>query len=448
MSRNGGRTQSNLATRFSSPSPTALVAGTAAVGLAAMVFSRNLRGQITAPANRAHLHSQTNFSSREQGGKHAPLKGLDWFSELFGFAEASYAETKRWLQVVPCDESRVGQCLVSRVNWSEYGIGYFSTPRLDELRSRVNSKSLVGTLTVNNETGDVTEKIADPANLHATFQVASQFNCLEFVGPNVTPEDGITNYKEDRTQGPACSIACGPATVFRNYFARLPAEGNGLSEQFGQTHDRMIDNLSDVSALLGNENKQLYDTRGGYTMADSGQIKKLNKRLESFEEEKDKEKLRSALRVGVHEEVEVTATGWGQKILNRPSQTVTQVFGSACSVGYNRQSSPEQWQKFASIVLEASYDATLCAGLLAAQRHEGRDGSRRVFLTKLGGGVFGNPMEWIVAAMTRACERYKYYNLDVRIVTYAGEIDQLLQLLANNYPQHAGVHSAARAGGS
>lgn len=38
----------------------------------------------------------------------------------------------------------------------------------------------------------------------AWFQVASQFNALEMPSPSVTPEQGVTAYVHDRTQGPAC----------------------------------------------------------------------------------------------------------------------------------------------------------------------------------------------------------------------------------------------------
>ena len=34
-----------------------------------------------------------------------------------------------------------------------------------------------------------------------THKVASQLNCLEFVGPRITPEHGVTGYVNDRTQG-------------------------------------------------------------------------------------------------------------------------------------------------------------------------------------------------------------------------------------------------------
>ena len=58
-----------------------------------------------------------------------------------------------------------------------------------------------------------------PENAGALFQVASQLNLLEMTGPEVTPEDGVTIYQDDRTQGPACAIAAGAATIYRNYFA-------------------------------------------------------------------------------------------------------------------------------------------------------------------------------------------------------------------------------------
>ena len=48
-----------------------------------------------------------------------------------------------------------------------------------------------------------------PENAGALFQVASQLNLLEMTGPEVTPEDGVTIYQDDRTQGPACAIAAG-----------------------------------------------------------------------------------------------------------------------------------------------------------------------------------------------------------------------------------------------
>ena len=38
-------------------------------------------------------------------------------------------------------------------------------------------------------------------------ELASQLNCLEMANPNITPEDGLTMYIRDHTQGPVCAMA-------------------------------------------------------------------------------------------------------------------------------------------------------------------------------------------------------------------------------------------------
>jgi hypothetical protein len=74
--------------------------------------------------------------------------------------------------------------------------------------------------------GDVRQLHCQPEFNRALFQVASQFNLLEMTGPDVTPEHGVTRYAFDRTQGPACAIAAGAATIYRNYFATV-GDGSG-----------------------------------------------------------------------------------------------------------------------------------------------------------------------------------------------------------------------------
>lgn len=94
-------------------------------------------------------------------------------------------------------------------------------------------------LRVRNIAADAYQLHAWPEAKGAVVQVASQFNLLEMPGYDVTPEDGVSDYEHDHTQGPACAIAIGPATIYRNYFA--PVEG-----QIGQTRDRQIDTLADL----------------------------------------------------------------------------------------------------------------------------------------------------------------------------------------------------------
>ena len=66
------------------------------------------------------------------------------------------------------------------------------------------------------------------------------------------------------------------------------------------------------------------------------------------------------------------------------------------------------------LVLEASYEATMCAAILNATRNA----NNRVFLTLLGGGAFGNRTGWIIDAMQRALKRNEDADLDVAIVSY------------------------------
>jgi hypothetical protein len=91
-----------------------------------------------------------------------------------------------------------------------------------------------------------------PEYTGALFQVASQFNLLEMTGPSVTPEDGVTIYQHDRTQGPACAIAAGAAIIYRNYFARV----NGAE---GQTKERQLDGLADLGLSLSKALSQPVD---------------------------------------------------------------------------------------------------------------------------------------------------------------------------------------------
>ena len=69
--------------------------------------------------------------------------------------------------------------------------------------------------------GDARKLQARPKFVGATFQVASQFDLLEMVGPGMTADDGAPRYIGDRTQEPACAIAAGAGTIYRYYFVPL-----------------------------------------------------------------------------------------------------------------------------------------------------------------------------------------------------------------------------------
>jgi hypothetical protein len=127
--------------------------------------------------------------------------------------------------------------------------------------------------------------------------------------------------------------------------------------------------------------------------------------------------LRSKLRIGIHRDVEVTEA----PERNRP--VVSQAFCSALPVKYT--SIPQSpWKLFASLVLEAAYEATMWAALLNAHRGT----SNVVLLTNLGGGAFGNHESWINCAMRRALRMMAAFDLHVKLVSYAAPSKSIMQL--------------------
>eukprot|EP00128_Syssomonas_multiformis_P000582 Colp12_sorted_trinity150504_noHs@30487 len=227
------------------------------------------------------------------------MSGKDWFKVLFGFGES--------LEAIRTNLKFDGNTLTSVVNGATYTVGSFETPSLKELRELGASlrQQFPGKLKVINRCGEISSIHAERANRYSVFQAASQFNCLEFVGPNIKPEDGVTGYVFDKTQGPACSIACGPATVVRNYF--VPISKADGSVQVGQTTRLQIECLRDVSTVVGNKPEGRYfKVQGGYTLATDEGLHKLNDALKNIE----RDDVRQSLRIGVHSDVQVTSTSW------------------------------------------------------------------------------------------------------------------------------------------
>jgi hypothetical protein len=245
--------------------------------------------------------------------------------------------------------------------------------------------------------GDVTQLHRDPANANSVFQVASQFNLLEMVGPEVTPERGVGRYENDRTQGPACAIACGAGTIYRNYF--VPVGG-----QIGQSAKCQVDCLADLGAALGNEDGKLWRMSNGYALPSARGLDDVVKKLSGLSEDA-LDLLREKLRIGVHWDTQVT--------LADTKHSVSQVYGSALPIGYSSLSA-SKWEIFARLVLDASYEATFAAAAL----NFARCGNPNLYLTTIGGGVFGNPHEWIFGAIARACTLFREVPLKVTIVSY------------------------------
>jgi len=300
------------------------------------------------------------------------------------------------------------------VNGKSYGIGELELVSLQTLRERAKSGvGLPGRLKVSIVRGDVREMHQSPENARALFQVASQFNLLEMTSYEVTPEHGVTRYQHDHTQGPACAIAAGAATIYRNYFAPI---GGGQ----GQTRDRQFNALADLgdalSLRLGRPVDALWEMQNGYALCTHTGLDAIATHLATLDPKK-LDNLRGALCIGIHRDIEVTdATGEDRPL-------VSQAFCSALPVAYTRVA-PSHWKAFALLVLQAAYEATMLAAVHNAQR----GASNVVLLTSLGGGAFGNDESWIHDAIWRALKMMSNIEIDVRLVSYGMPSQALLQI--------------------
>ena len=330
-----------------------------------------------------------------------------WFEKLTGITEESPQQVRKNITVS-------GDVMESHVNGKTMICGVLETPSLADLRQRVSSSEFQdGKISVREVVADVQQLHINELNAGSLFQVASQFNLLEMVSSSVTPDRGVGIYEYDRTQGPACAIAAGAGTIYRNYFT--PVDG-----QIGQSAEHQIDCLADIGKALGNSDNHLWEMRNGYALASENGLAEISKRLE-LSCDSDLDELRQLLRIGIQWNTEVTIAD--------SKHTVSQAYCSALPVAYSHQSS-NLWEGFARLILEASYEATICAAILNYLQ----SGNNKLFLTLIGGGVFGNESDWILGAIRRAVDLYKHVNLDVAIVSHGCSNKQVQQLI-NQLPK-------------
>lgn len=320
---------------------------------------------------------------------------MTWFEELTGVQEETPEQVRSDLLI---DKD----CIVCP-NGSRFSFGRLEAPKLSELRSAIaTANTRRGEMSVREVVGDVRELHADSGHANTLFQVASQFNLLEMTGPMVTPESGVGIYEHDHTQGPTCAIACGAGTIYRNYFAPV-IDANG-HPGIGQSEQHQIDCSADLGKLLGNTSGQLWSMQNGYLFPSDQGLKQITTHLREASESQ-LHALGGELRIGLQWNADVT--------LPDAEHRVSQAYCSALPVAYGSQPT-DDWTDFARLILDAAYEATICAGILNASQ----TGARTIFLTLLGGGVFGNRDKWITAAIERAVDKYRNYDLDIVIVSY------------------------------
>lgn len=323
-----------------------------------------------------------------------------WFKQLTGFEEKNPEFVRENLEIRE-------DYFISKINNEKFYFGRLETPTLKDLRdSNILEKTSKAKITVKEIVANVQELHKDIENSNAIFQAASQFNLLEMVSPRITPEMGIDRYENDRTQGPACAIACGAGTIYRNYFVEV---GNKV----GQTSANQIDCLDLIGDALENGKQKLWSMENGYALASQEGLLTINEKLESFSAG-EREELKGKLKIGIQSHTDVT--------ISKEKHKVTQVYCSALPVAYSNVES-EYWEPFARLILEATYEATFYTAL----KNMEKTGCNLVYLTLVGGGAFGNEESWIFNALEAAILKFKFTSLDIRIVSYGRSNPRLVE---------------------
>jgi hypothetical protein len=416
-----------------------------------------------------------------------------FFKTTFGFAEGSYDDTQKMLLQhakffplpaadhpdsadVAVPHPTAERCVLENLpHGRTLDCGRFSTPSLRELRQLVQAElakpstqeqlaalikdSKEPLVSFRNVVGESFSMHCQSSLRGAVYQAASQFNYLEFPSPGCVPEKGINGYMHDRTQGPACAMACGAGTAFRNYLVQVG--GQEEEGRRGQRAAAQLNGLSDATSYLlaaTASEHPFYVVRNGYVDSTPEKLTRLNSFLVGGSGAAALcDELSALLRIGVQEDTEVTAPGAGRSYTRQSDGTwketlnsdslqkffVTQTYNSALSVGYSR-ASDGLWEPFARVVLNGTYESTLLVGVLHTLRSMRRSAVTStgtagiaarvgaaaatsavvtpVLLTKVGGGVFGNHMEWITDAMRSAVRLVAAYGvpMDVRVVHFQG----------------------------
>ena len=316
-----------------------------------------------------------------------------WFKDLMGFDELNPDQVRENILID-------GNYMISKVNGKKYIFGRLETISLEELRKTVDlNQDSKHELKVSEVISDVKKLHQLPENAGALFQVASQFNLLEMIGPSITPEKGVGIYDNDHTQGPACAISCGAGTIYRNYFAEV-------NSQIGQDASNQINTLEDLNILLNNTYSALWDMKNGYALIHNNESAlKIKDHLSKLTNE-EYDLIKSKIKIGIQWNTEVT--------LGKSGHLVSQVFCSALPVSYSGLSQ-NMSEEFARLILDSAYESTF----LAAIKNFSITGNNRLFLTLLGGNAFGNKISWITEAIYDKLRKFQSFPLEVKIVSFS-----------------------------
>ena len=246
---------------------------------------------------------------------------------------------------------------------------------------------------------DVRSLQANPRNCGATFQVASNFNGLEYARNTDTRRLGVSRYVHDRTPGPSASESCGPATLYRTYFV----DGNGYERRSREYLFKAEEMEKEVNTLDDPHIADLLPVVNGYvTFTKAPSLEDLEM-LDSDAYNYVKVVRHDFAQVTYGRRHDVHRVGEVMDVCSNHTQIVNQVFNAGINWSDMSVYVPDEAtrKKFSMFLSKAS----MISSLLAAQ--ENRDalahvptcqGRNRFFPNLVGCGAFANKRKWLMDA--------------------------------------------------
>ena len=360
-----------------------------------------------------------------------------WFKNVFGFDEnaANFATTHKASFDVKKSASDKDHILMTVNKRKDIDIGVFRYRSVEELlKVASNNPSAMSVFGFDSTRNNLKYYIMtstsraihiNPSYHDSIFQVASQFNALEMVNSRITPQQGITNYVHDDTQGPECAIMCPFGTLYRNYFCMPNASTNKQPEdksvngnpQTGpeatvppKPTDPINIQINTLTELMKKEFANLRFQNGYVFVNDKAQLESINTYLSN---PVNFWNAMMAIKYVIQEDTPVVNVAGDGKIMDHK---VSQIYCSAYPVAYDPLKAPEKdYYLLSSMILHAVYYSTLAYAVSRITPDEPR---KKVFLTRVGGGVFENKAYIIDTAIYNAVSHFIAYPIDVYIVNY------------------------------
>ena len=311
----------------------------------------------------------------------------NWFEKTFGFKE-SLENIKKY---ITCFKKGENYLIHSSANNRTFNSGFFKIKDSSYFKSRNLKVKGNGRFHIISGHGrdskrieliDILQSEGQKEFNGATFQVASNFHCLDHMRGRRPPNHGISEYKLIGTQGPAATACCAPSLLYRNYLMRETSIVKNLDLTDGVPYISKDRDFSSVSFGIGSH------VNCEVTMCGTkdGQLTFFNSNTNRDE----KQIIHHCLCAALDFSGPVKRT------------QITEELGKRA--------------------LDEQYKLTILSAWENSINFNNLEGSNKCILTLLGCGVFENKVEYAANAISKAKSIIKDSGLDVYLVCYSKDL--------------------------